>query len=274
MIKRCYPNGKRKAFNVTYDDGVLQDVRLVQLLNSYGIKGTFNLNSGLMEQEFEWVHPNGMTVKRLSREAVTGLYDGHEIASHSLTHPYMSSLSRQEVLHEMSRDKENLERLFGREVWGFALPFRYYSDMIAQCARETGFRYARISEFKNDYHPWQDRYYWKCGFYHIEPGLWEYVEGFLQTHEELALCQIIGHSYDLDAEDLWDVTEKIFASVSGCKDIWFATNHQIVDYLMAMSRLQITNGGAVNHSDADLWLEVDGKTICLHPGESVKEENV
>ena len=52
MITRLYPNGKRKAFVLTYDDGVLQDVRLVLLLNRYGLKGTFNLNSLLMEREF------------------------------------------------------------------------------------------------------------------------------------------------------------------------------------------------------------------------------
>ena len=77
MIKRCYPQGKTKAFNITYDDGILQDVRFVALMNKYGLKGTFNLNSQLMEQEFEWVHPNGMIVKRLSTEAVLHLYDGH-----------------------------------------------------------------------------------------------------------------------------------------------------------------------------------------------------
>ena len=44
-MRKLYPGGKRKAFNITYDDGVLQDVRFVQLLNRYGLKGTFNLNS-------------------------------------------------------------------------------------------------------------------------------------------------------------------------------------------------------------------------------------
>ena len=47
MLRRCYPGGKTKAFNITYDDGILQDVRFVALLNKYGIKGTFNLNSAL-----------------------------------------------------------------------------------------------------------------------------------------------------------------------------------------------------------------------------------
>lgn len=44
-MKKLYPGGKKKAFNITYDDGVLQDQRFVALLNRYGIKGTFNLNS-------------------------------------------------------------------------------------------------------------------------------------------------------------------------------------------------------------------------------------
>lgn len=274
MIRKCYPGGKRKAFNVTYDDGVLQDVRLVSLLNTYGIKGTFNLNSGLMEQEFEWVHPNGMTVKRLSREAVQGLYDGHEVASHTLTHPYMSSLSESEILHQMSADKENLEGLFGREVLGFAVPFSYYSDAIADCARKAGFTYARMSEFSLGYCPWQDRYYWKCGFYHVEPGLRDYVEGLLYTEEELALCQIVGHSYDLDAENLWGVTEDIFCVVSQRDDVWLATHLQIVEYLMAMSRLEIRDGVAINHSNSHLWMEVNQKPVCLRPGEWIKEETV
>ena len=67
MIKRLYPDGKAKAFNITYDDGILQDVRFVALLNKYGLKGTFNLNSQLMEEKFSWIHSNGMTVTRLKR---------------------------------------------------------------------------------------------------------------------------------------------------------------------------------------------------------------
>ena len=74
MIRRLYPNGKQKAFNITYDDGILQDVRFVELLNKYNLKGTFNLNSGSMKQEFEWTHPCGMIVKRLPENVVVDLY--------------------------------------------------------------------------------------------------------------------------------------------------------------------------------------------------------
>ena len=94
MIKKLYPQGKAKAFSVSYDDGVLQDVRFVNLLNQYGLKGTFNLNSGLMENEFEWIHETGCIVKRLSKENVLSLYNGHEVASHTLTHPFMQENPR------------------------------------------------------------------------------------------------------------------------------------------------------------------------------------
>ncbi len=42
-----FPEGKSKALTLSYDDGVEQDKRLVSLMAEHGIKGTFNINSGL-----------------------------------------------------------------------------------------------------------------------------------------------------------------------------------------------------------------------------------
>ena len=141
MIKKLYPQGKAKAFSVSYDDGVLQDVRFVNLLNQYGLKGTFNLNSGLMENEFEWKHATGCIVKRLSKEKVLSLYNGHEVASHTLTHPFMQEKTENEIMKELETDKKNLEKLFGRQIKGFAVPFDYYSDLIESCVKKCGFEY-------------------------------------------------------------------------------------------------------------------------------------
>ncbi|MBQ7344516.1 MAG: polysaccharide deacetylase family protein, partial [Oscillospiraceae bacterium] len=143
MIRRCYPGGASKAFNVTYDDGVTQDVHFVELLDRYGLKGTFNLNAQLMEDGFEWVHECGMTIKRLSPEEALQTYGDHEIASHTLTHPYMRGKTGEELLWEMGEDKRRLEMLFGREVAGFAVPFHYYSQQIAAMAQKCGFSYGR-----------------------------------------------------------------------------------------------------------------------------------
>ena len=232
-MAKLYPGGKKKAFNITYDDGVLQDERFVAMLNKYGIKGTFNLNSQLMQEAFSWTHPNGMQVKRLSPERAKHLYDGHEVASHTLTHPYMHGLTDAELYRQMKSDKENLEKLFDREVRGFAVPFDYYDDRIAACAKACGFAYARKSEFSGSFTPCADAYHWKTGIYHIDPELTNFVAAFLNTQEELAVCQIVGHSYDLDAENLWGTMELICAAISKCDDIWFCTNEELVDFLIS-----------------------------------------
>lgn len=272
-MRKLYPGGKRKAFNITYDDGVLQDVCFVALLNRYGLKGTFNLNSELMRSEFAWTHPCGMEVKRLAEKAAQGLYENHEIASHTLTHPYMHDLPEWEIMRQLGQDRRNLEALFGTEVKGFAVPFDYYSDVIARCAENCGFEYARMSEFSGSYTPCTDYFYWKTGVYHIMPELIPFVAGFLRTEEELAVCQIVGHSYDLDAERLWDTMELICAAVSGQADVWSCTNLELVRYLKAMEQAEITEKKIKNRSGEKLWFEVGGEAVALHPGEEICHEN-
>ena len=38
-------DGKNKAITFSYDDAVTQDIRLIELFDKYGVKGTFNINS-------------------------------------------------------------------------------------------------------------------------------------------------------------------------------------------------------------------------------------
>ena len=45
-IYNCFPGGKFKALTMSYDDGKLEDRRLVDIFNRNGIRGTFNLNGG------------------------------------------------------------------------------------------------------------------------------------------------------------------------------------------------------------------------------------
>ena len=45
MSVKSFPGGLMKAVTFSYDDAVTQDQRLIQILNKYGLKCTFNLNS-------------------------------------------------------------------------------------------------------------------------------------------------------------------------------------------------------------------------------------
>lgn len=267
MIKRLYPGGKARAFNITYDDGVTQDVRFVELLNKYGIKGTFNLNSRLMEEEFEWRHESGLAVKRLPPDAVRELYRGHEVASHSLTHPYMQGMDEGALMWEMGEDKKKLQQLFKREIAGFALPFDYYDARIAHCARLCGFEYSRCSDERYTYAPPEDYYWWAAGTYHVMPDFLPFVESFFHTDTELALCQIVGHSYDLDVMGMWETMEDILRRVSEEESIISMTNIELVRYLKAMRAADVWDGFIRNNSAMELWFEIDGETIMI-PGYS------
>lgn len=268
MIQKLYPNGKLKAFNVTYDDGVLQDIRFVSLLNKYHLKGTFNLNSLLMEDEFEWTHESGCPVKRISKDKAVSLYKVCEIASHTLTHPYMDSLSESEIMHELQTDKANLEKLFNREIKGFALPFDYYSDLIEKCVKRCGFEYARISEESHSFTPQKDYYRWKATVFHTDSALKGLAQKFINTKEELALFQIAGHSYDLDIENMWKTIEGVFKAISTQNDIIPMTTIEIIRYLKAMDKVEITDKYIKNNSNISLWFSVDNTAFEVKPNET------
>ena len=267
MVKKLYPGGKAKALNFSYDDGVTQDVQFVTLLNRYGFKGTFNLNSKLLLEGFTWEHPCGKTICRLPKETIVSLYDGHEISSHTATHPMMQNISQEEIMEEMVSDKKMLEEIFGREVVGFALPFSYHDDRVYRCSKAAGFTYARISEMNPEFSIPTDDHRWIGTLFHLDERMDECVEEFLKTERELALFQPIGHSYDLEVHEKWEWFETILKKLKADDSIWPATHIEIVRYLHEMEKAEITEQYIVNHSDADLWFLVNGKVKMLHPGE-------
>jgi len=270
MVKKRYPGGKARAFNISYDDGIEQDIRFVQLLNQYGIKGTFNLNSGLMKQEFQWVHECGIPIRRLPESVVKELYRGHEVACHTYSHPYMDDYSEADILRELAADRFFLEKLFGREVTGYATPFYYYSDLTVKCVKECGFEYARISEMSNEYSVPEDFFRWRGSKFHWDDDLEAFVDAFMHCEDELALCQLVGHSYDLDVYNMWERIERIVKAVSNAEDVWSATHIELVRYLKAMEKVEITLEYIYNNSDTDLWFDIDGDVITVCAGE--KEE--
>lgn len=72
-------DGKSKVLTLSYDDGVVQDIRLIQILDRHGIKGTFNINSGLyLPEDTQRERYNG----RMKLSEALALYKGspHEVA--------------------------------------------------------------------------------------------------------------------------------------------------------------------------------------------------
>ena len=85
-------NNKKKAFTLSYDDGISQDIRFVELLNRYGLKCTFNLNSGIQTGASTWIGQNDTRISRMNMTGLRELYAGHEIAVHTLASRFALSI--------------------------------------------------------------------------------------------------------------------------------------------------------------------------------------
>lgn len=68
---------------------------------------------------------------------------GIEFGSHTLTHPDLTSLNRDEAKKEIFSSKEILEDVLGKDIHGFAYPYGSYTDDVKDIVRESGYSYAR-----------------------------------------------------------------------------------------------------------------------------------
>lgn len=75
----------------------------------------------------------------------------------------------------------------------------------------------------------------------------------------------MGHSYDLDAENMWETMENILKRISEDSDIISMTNIDIVRYLKAMRSAVITENFIENNTDTKLWFEVNSNIVAVKP---------
>ena len=226
-IYPTFPGGKRKAFTVSYDDGWPQDRRLIGLMNKYGIKGTFNLNSG------EKLFTNIDNPKEL--------YKGHEIAVHTLSHAYLNRVAPQTATYEVMKDRENLEKVFGGAVRGLAYPHSAFDDETIQILKNCGIKYARTVQCNPNFGLPTDWYRWNPSCTDLDPKLLYICDKFLDLEilfNQSYVFSIYGHAHFLDDEEgRWERVETLYQKISECDDIWCATNIEICDYLSAFKQL-------------------------------------
>ena len=75
----------------------------------------------------------------------------------------------------------------------------------------------------------------------------------------------MGHSYDLDAENMWETMENISKRISEDSDVISMTNIDIVRYLKSMRSAVITENFIENITDTELWFEVNGNIVAVKP---------
>ena len=230
-------NGKMKAVTFSYDDGVTQDKRLIEILNKYGLKATFNLNSGLLGKSNTLVR-GGVTVNhnKIDPKDVKAVYSGHEVAAHTLTHPSLPNSTDSEVIRQVEEDRLNLSELVGYEVVGMAYPGGGVNnnERVAELIRKnTGIKYARTITSTYTYDPQTNLYRFNPTVYHVmenrKERLMELAEEFVNlTPEAPKIFYVWGHSYEFDIADTWDYFEEFCKMISGRDDIYYGTNKEVL----------------------------------------------
>jgi peptidoglycan-N-acetylglucosamine deacetylase len=111
---------------LTFDDGPnpAWTPRLLDLLASHDIRGTFFLLGGFAQAE-------PALVRRIAAE-------GHLIGNHTWSHPHLSSTPAARIREELVRTSGVLEQITGAKVEYFRPPFGARRPAVFRIARELG----------------------------------------------------------------------------------------------------------------------------------------
>ncbi|MCG3147092.1 MAG: hypothetical protein PCFJNLEI_00529 [Verrucomicrobiae bacterium] len=257
-----FPGGKRIAVTTSFDDGVVEDRRVVAAFNEWGLKGTFNLNSGGLDGK-----------GHIAASEVSSLYRGHEVAVHTVTHPHLPKLDSTQIAREVLDDRIALEDLVGYPVRGMAYPFGTYNPMVIDCLRQLGIVYARSTENAGNCFPPTEPLAWKTTAHQYAREPDTVPERFAKLCENpnySGVFFIWGHTYEFDRKNDWPSFERIYRPLAGKPDVWYCTNIELFDYEAARHRLVIAanRATAFNPSALPVTLCADGKLVVIPPGQT------
>lgn len=196
----------------SWDDGVVDDIQLTELLRRYQAKATFNLNPGLHQRQrsFSWRYGD-KEVWRLGTEEWVEVYAGFEIANHSLTHPYLPDLSPVDLMREVGDSRCRLQDWFQQPVRGFCYPFGGFNPAVKEAVRTAGHVYARVVRNQDAVFPPADPFEFPVSCWFADPAFWNHYE---RSKSAKGVFFFWGHSYELTNATMWADLEHKIAGIS------------------------------------------------------------
>ncbi|MBQ4645012.1 MAG: polysaccharide deacetylase family protein, partial [Clostridia bacterium] len=206
-------------------------------LNKYSLKCTFNLNSELLGKKGILTGESGKTAHyKIHPDDVKYVYDGHEVAVHTLTHPNLTMIEdEKEIIRQVEQDRLNLSDLVGYEVVGMAYPCGGVNnnDRVAEIIKNhTGVKYSRTITNTDSFDLQDNLYRFKPNVIHIREydRLMEMGRKFIELDaDKPQIFYIWGHSYEMDFQaDYWQKLEEFCKLISGKDDIFYGTNTEVL----------------------------------------------
>lgn len=227
--------GKNKAITFSYDDGTVQDIRMIELLNKYSLKCTFNLNSELLSTPRILIRNNNrINHYKIHKNDVKYVYEGHEIAVHTLTHPDLTKCDDKEVIRQVELDRQNLSELAGYDVVGMAYPGGGINndDRVADVIKNhTGIKYSRTVASTGCFDPQTDLFRFNPTVWHLDfDKMMSLGKEFIEMKTDTPkIFYIWGHSFEMDYDsDCWVKLEEFFKLISNRNDIFYGTNKEVL----------------------------------------------
>lgn len=229
---------KRIQVTTSWDDGHRLDMKLADLLEAYGLTGTFYVSS-----ENHELTPTD----RLSKGAIKDLNSrGFEIGAHTLTHPHLGTLSNADATIEINGSKNRLEAIIGRPVTSFCYPYGDYRPTTVGLVKAAGFKYARtVARYRivhgasleagTSVHAYRHlpdlpRLILVAGFNPVKAWkMWRDWSELAITLFDRAVAtgndfHLWGHSWEIDANHDWPRLERTLAHIASTKHFRAVTN--------------------------------------------------
>lgn len=128
---------------LTFDDGTLEQYHVIKILSKFKIKCTIFCVTHLKKHPY-----TNEQLLASEHEKIQELHDlGHEIGSHTCTHPRLIDVSPEKLVFELRVSKKKLESIVGSEIMGFAYPYSLLNSKVKEEVKKY-YSYARTGLYK------------------------------------------------------------------------------------------------------------------------------
>jgi peptidoglycan/xylan/chitin deacetylase (PgdA/CDA1 family) len=134
-----------KKIVITFDDGYVNVLRKgLEPLREVRFTSIQFLPVNLLGKCNEWDVPLGEAPEPImdASQVREWMAAGHEIGSHSLSHPFLTRLAPALAREEISSSRKKLEDLFGRQIQHFCYPYGDWNESVSALVQEAGYKTA------------------------------------------------------------------------------------------------------------------------------------
>ncbi len=149
-LQDCSGPLKPRQIVLTFDDGYANVLRnAVHALAQTQFKATQFLPVNFLGKSNEWDVVLGEASEPIMdcAQVRDWLAAGHDIGSHTLTHPSLTRLAPEQAREEIFASKKKLEDLFSRAIEHFCYPYGDWNLAVRDWVREAGYCTATTTEF-------------------------------------------------------------------------------------------------------------------------------